>query len=37
MGSGEKKFAIKEYMPPVGMRIIKTVIAVFLCFVAENR
>ncbi|MCH5344385.1 MAG: HAD hydrolase family protein [Acetatifactor sp.] len=35
MGSGEKKFAIKEYMPPVGMRIIKTVIAVFLCFVVE--
>lgn len=35
MNSAEKKFAIKEYMPPVGMRIIKTVIAVFLCFVVE--
>lgn len=28
----EKKTKIKEYLPPIGMRLIKTGIAVFLCF-----
>lgn len=27
-----KKFEIKKYVPPIGMRLIKTGIAVFLCF-----
>ncbi len=35
MRAGERKFAVRDYMPPVGMRIVKTVVAVFLCFVVE--
>lgn len=32
MGWKEKKSEIKKYVPPIGMRLIKTGIAVFLCF-----
>lgn len=32
MGWMEKRTEIKKYVPPIGMRLIKTGIAVFLCF-----
>lgn len=32
MGRIEKMNAVKKYVPPIGMRLIKTGIAVFLCF-----
>ncbi len=35
MNPAGKKFVLKDYIPPVGMRIVKTVTAVFLCFVVE--